>query len=113
MPDEQKKQTLPKGYMVVTYSKVADSKTMEAYAKLALPALGAFGAHFLLRAPAQAVDARESGLQERVVVIEFPSRDGAIAAYESEAYQAALQVLLGKVERDVRFAEGQAVRESA
>lgn len=98
-----------KGYMVVVYRKTADAETMEAYAQLALPALLALGAQFPIRAPGQAVDAREAGLSERVVVIEFPTKKQAIDAYESPAYQAALSLLAGKVERDVRFVEGQAL----
>ena len=96
-----------KGYVVVVYRKTADVETMEAYARLALPALIALGARFPIRAAGQAVDARESGLEERVVVIEFPTKEQAIAAYDSPAYQAALSLLEGKVERDVRFVEGQ------
>lgn len=96
-----------KGYMVVVYRKVADPETMQAYAELALPALMALGARFQIRAPGQVVDARESGLSERVVVVEFPTKQQAIAAYDSDAYQSALALLAGKVERDVRFVEGQ------
>ena len=97
------------GYMVVVYHRIADEETMQAYARIALPALMERGARFLVRAPGETVEARESGVTERVVVIEFPSKAQAIAAYESDAYQTALAVLAGKVERDVRFAEGYAL----
>ncbi|MGI4852800.1 MAG: DUF1330 domain-containing protein [Janthinobacterium lividum] len=93
--------------MVVVYRKIADSETMAAYASLALPALTALGARFAVRSTGEAVEARESGLKERVVVVEFPTKEQAIAAYDSPAYQAALALLAGKVERDVRFVEGQ------
>lgn len=48
----------------------------------------------------------EAGRNERSVVIEFESVKQAIAAYETLAYQAALKVLDGAAERDVRFVEG-------
>jgi len=48
----------------------------------------------------------ESGLNQRSVVIEFDSVERAITTYESPAYQAALKVLEGAVERDLRILEG-------
>jgi len=39
-------------------------------------------------------------------MIEFDSVEKAIAAYESPEYQAAVKVLKGAVERDVRILEG-------
>ena len=96
---------MPKGYMVVTYRQIADEATMQAYANLAVPALLALGARFLVRAPGHEVDAREAGMQERTVIIEFPSKAAAMAAYDSEAYQAAVRLLVGKADRDVRFVE--------
>ncbi len=92
--------------MVVVYSKSAEPETMRAYAELALPALFAFGASFVVRAPAGTAEPRESGLTERVVILEFPSKAEAVAAYDSEAYQQAARLLQGKAERDVRFVDG-------
>lgn len=43
---------------------------------------------------------------QRCVVIEFESVASAVAAYESPAYQAALAVLRGKAEWEVRILEG-------
>ena len=48
----------------------------------------------------------EDGLNQRTVVIEFDSVEAAIATYESPAYQAALKLLKGAVERDIRFLPG-------
>ena len=50
--------------------------------------------------------AKENGLAERTVLIEFESMEAAIAAYESEAYQEALAVLSGGADRDIRLFEG-------
>ena len=69
-----------------------------------MPPIQAGGGRFLARdAPARVY---EGGLSERAVVIEFDSLAQAIATYEGAAYQAALRVLDGVVERDVRFLEG-------
>lgn len=94
--------------MVVLYQKLADAATMQAYAALALPALTSQGGRFMIRSPGEAVDTREAGLAERTVVIEFPTKEQALSAYDSEAYQAAVALLEGKAQRDVRFVESYA-----
>ena len=95
-----------KGYAIFIYNHVADPDTMRAYAELALPAMMNHGAQFLVRAPGNTVTAREAGLCERIVVLEFASKEQALAAYNSPEYQAAYTLLAGKVQRDVRFVEG-------
>lgn len=77
---------------------------MAAYAELAGPAIQAGGGRFLARGTA--AQAYESGLQQRVVVIEFDSVDKAIAAHDSAAYQAALRALADGADRDIRIVEG-------
>jgi uncharacterized protein (DUF1330 family) len=52
------------------------------------------------------VEPRESGLNQRLVVIEFESVERAVATYQSAAYQAALQALGSAAERDFRIVEG-------
>jgi uncharacterized protein (DUF1330 family) len=44
---------------------------------------------------------------QRVVVIEFDSVDKAVAAHDSEGYQAALKLLGDGADRDIRIVEGQ------
>ena len=46
------------------------------------------------------------GLTERVVVIEFDSVERAVAAHDSEGYQAALKVFNKAADRDLRIVEG-------
>jgi uncharacterized protein (DUF1330 family) len=48
----------------------------------------------------------ESGVMERTVVIEFDTVEQAVAAYESQDYQAALRALGDGAERDLRIVEG-------
>jgi uncharacterized protein (DUF1330 family) len=95
---------MAKGYWITFYRTVSDPAALARYARLAVPPIQAGGGRFLARgAPARVY---EAGLSERAVVIEFDSVAQAIATYEGAAYQAALRVLDGAVERDVRFLEG-------
>ena len=95
---------MAKGYWVTSYRSISDPIAHSRYAELAGPAIEAFGGRFLARG----VLARsyEGSGEQRCVIIEFGSVDDAIAAYESAAYQAALAVLDGLVERQVRIVEG-------
>lgn len=93
-----------KGYWVTFYRSVNNPAAMTEYGRLAVPAIQAGGGRILARGiPARAY---EQGQSERTVVIEFDSVAQAIATYEGAAYQAALRVLQGSVERDIRFLEG-------
>ncbi|MGH9687060.1 MAG: DUF1330 domain-containing protein [Candidatus Acidiferrales bacterium] len=95
---------MARGYWIVLYRSVSNPAALADYAKLAGPAIQAGGGRFLVRGtPAKTF---EAGLDQRTVVIEFESVDAAIAAYQSSAYQAALKVLQGAAERDVRFLAG-------
>lgn len=95
---------MAKGYWIVFYRSVSNPAALAEYAKLAGPAIQAGGGRFLTRGTA--VKSFEAGRNERSVVIEFESVKQAIVAYERPAYQAALKVLDGAAERDVRFVEG-------
>ena len=95
---------MAKGYWITFYRSVSNPAALAEYAKLAGPSIQASGGRFLARGVAARTF--EAGLRERSVVIEFDSVAQAIAAYESPAYQAALKVLQGAAERDVRILEG-------
>jgi uncharacterized protein (DUF1330 family) len=95
---------MPKGYWVTCYRSISDPQKLAAYAKLAPPAVASFGGRYLARASATA--AYEAGQKERIVMSEFPSVEKAIAAYESPAYQEALQALGDGAVRDIRIVEG-------
>ena len=96
---------MSKAYWISVYRSVSDADALAAYAKLAGPALSAAGAKFLARGLPATV--KESGLQQRTVLIEFDSVAAALAAYDSPAYQEAL-VALGDnaVVREIRIIEG-------
>ena len=95
---------MPKAYAVVTYRSVSDPEKLAAYAKLAGPAIAPFGARFLARG--NAAVAREQGVKERTVVVEYPSLEKATAAYDSPAYVEALKALGDGAVRDFRIVEG-------
>jgi uncharacterized protein (DUF1330 family) len=95
---------MAKGYWIVFYRKVSNPAAVAQYAKPAEAAILAAGGRFLARGTALKVF--EAGIKDRSVVIEFDSAAKAVEAYQSPAYQAALKLLEGAVERDVRILEG-------
>lgn len=95
---------MAKAYWIACYRSVSNPEALAAYAKLAGPAIAAAGGRFLARG--KAAKAYEAGLTERVVVIEFDSVERAVAAHDSEGYQAALKVFNKAADRDLRIVEG-------
>ena len=95
---------MPKGYWVVAHRRAPDADRAAAYREIAKGVLEAAGARVLVMN--DDTTAKESGLAERAVVIEFPSYEAALAAYESAEYRRALAALAGGAERDFRIVEG-------
>lgn len=96
---------MTKAYWISAYQSINDSEALAAYAKLAGPSLTAAGGKFLARGVPAAV--KESGLQQRTVLIEFESVEAALAAYNSPGYKEALAALGNNaVVRDIRIIEG-------
>ena len=95
---------MAKAYWVATYRSISNPDAMRAYGELAGPAIQAGGGRFLARGTA--VQAYESGILQRVVVIEFDSVEQAITTHDSEAYQNAIRALSGGADRDIRIVEG-------
>ncbi|MGE0640803.1 MAG: DUF1330 domain-containing protein [Thermoanaerobaculia bacterium] len=93
-----------KTYWISCYRAVRDEAALARYAAAAGPAIEGHGGLFLARGPA----ARwyEGGLPQRVVVVEFPSLEAAVATHDSPEYQAALALLGDAVDRDLRLVEG-------
>jgi uncharacterized protein (DUF1330 family) len=95
---------MAKAYLISAYRSIKNPEALAAYAKLAGPAIQAGGGKFLARGlPAKTY---EAGLNQRIVVIEFPSVAHAVAAHDSPAYQEALKALGDAAERDIRIVEG-------
>jgi len=96
---------MTKAYWISAYQSINDNEALAAYAKLAGPSLTAAGGKFLARGVPAA--AKESGLQQRTVLIEFESIEAALAAYNSPGYKEALAALgSNAVVRDIRIIEG-------
>lgn len=94
---------MAKAYWINTFRVIHDAERLQRYIALAGPAMRAAGGRFLARGnPAAAF---ESGSCTRTTLIEFPSVDAAVAAYHSDAYQAALAELGDAAERDLRIIE--------
>ncbi|MEQ8179858.1 MAG: DUF1330 domain-containing protein [Amphiplicatus sp.] len=94
---------MTKAYWINSFQSVSDPEKLGAYIKLAGPAMRAAGGRFLARG--QPARAFEEGVMERLTLIEFDSVEAAVAAYESDAYQAALRVLGDGAVRDLRIIE--------
>ena len=96
---------MAKAYWITAYRSIAKPDALQAYAKLAGPALTAAGGRFVCRGvPAKTM---EQGLAQRTVLIEFDSVEQAVAAYNSAGYKEALKALgQGSAERDIRIVEG-------
>ena len=96
---------MKKGYWVVAYKSISDESALQAYRPLAGQALRSSGGRSLTGSTSQ-VQTHEAGLQRQTILIEFDSYEIALAAYQSEAYQEALQALGSGAERDFRIVEG-------
>jgi uncharacterized protein (DUF1330 family) len=91
-------------YWICVYKAVHDPDKVAAYAELAGPAIREAGGRFLARGLPEATF--EKGEETRTVVIEFASVEQAVAAHDSEAYQAALRALDAGADRDLRIVPG-------
>jgi uncharacterized protein (DUF1330 family) len=95
---------MAKAYWIATYRSVKNPEALAAYAKVSGPAIQAGGGRIMVRGtPAKTY---EAGMDQRTVVIEFDSVAAAIAAHDSPAYQAAMDVLGDAAVRDIRIVEG-------
>ena len=95
---------MPKGYWVSFYRSISNPDALAAYGKLAGPTIQAAGGKFLARGVA--AQTYESGIKQRVVIVEFPSVQAAIDCHDSAGYQEALKVFNKAGERDFRITEG-------
>tara|TARA_B100000945_G_C20351634_1_gene582530 strand:- start:4 stop:294 length:291 start_codon:yes stop_codon:yes gene_type:complete len=95
---------MAKGYFLSAHRSPANPEKRAAYLKLAKPAFEKAGGKSL--ASTNKITAKENGIVEQTVLVEFESYEKAVAAYNSEDYQKALEALDGGADRDVRIFEG-------
>ena len=94
---------MPKAYWVVTYRAIRDPDALADYGKLSRAAVEAAGGRVIARG--DPVSVLERGVPLRAAVIEFDSVAAAEAAYDSPAYQKALEALGDSCDRDIRIVE--------
>ena len=94
---------MKKGYWVVK-ANVINGDKQGAYGELAEVVIAKFNGKFLVRGGEQIT--KEGAEFMRNVVIEFPSFEIALQAYESDDYKQALAVLDGGAERAYAIVEG-------
>ena len=87
----------------IAHVTVTDAEAYGKYAELAGPAIAAHGGKFLARG-ARFVQL-EGNERPRNVVAKFPTLEEAVACYNSDAYQAALDHARGASERDLMVIE--------
>lgn len=87
----------------LSHSTVSDPEAYAEYAKLAGPAIAAYGGRFIARrAPFTQLEGHEHPFH---VIVRFDSLDDAIACYNSEAYHEALAHAENAAKRDVCLVE--------
>ena len=94
---------MPKGYWVAK-ANITNNEKLSKYGKQAEIAIEKYGGRFLVRGGRY--ETKEGADYSRNVVVEFPSYEMAISAYESEEYQQALKVLDGGAIRLYAVVEG-------
>ncbi len=94
---------MAKGYWVA-FGDVTDAEGYKAYVAANAVPVAKYGARFLVRGgPAELP---EGTPRSRVVVLEFPSYEAAMACYHSPEYAAAMALRTGKAEIDLAIVEG-------
>ena len=94
---------MPKGYWIARVD-VTDPEHYKAYVAANATALRQHGGRFLVRGGP--FDNPEGGSRSRNVVIEFPSREAALACWHSAEYQAAVALRVPVSTVDMVIIEG-------
>jgi uncharacterized protein (DUF1330 family) len=96
---------MPKGYFIAHIT-VNDPEAYQEYIRRDTPILEGLGGRFVIRGgQAQVV---EGTSLERHVVIEFPSYDAALAAYNDPAYQEVAEIRRRTADSNIVIVEGAA-----
>jgi uncharacterized protein (DUF1330 family) len=90
-----------KAYWVITFRSIDDQSGVDRYAQAARPVIQGHGGRILAAGVPEHI--HESGLRQRVALVEFDSLEAAEAAYDDPAYLATVRHLEGAAERDVRI----------
>jgi uncharacterized protein (DUF1330 family) len=93
-----------KGYWIVLGSELTDPEAQRAYGKLWGPIAEKFGAKLKSLDPGAVL--KEAETTRRVVIVEFPSYEQALACYADPAYEEAKQYAFKASKRDLLIIEG-------
>jgi uncharacterized protein (DUF1330 family) len=99
----QEENEMPKGYWVACVE-VTDPAAYQKYREALAVPFNKFGGKFLTRGGKS--EMAEGKLRSRVVVIEFPTYDAAVACYRSNEYQAAKAIRQSASSADLVLLEG-------
>lgn len=94
---------MPKGY-IIGHIKVTDPESYPEYVRRDTPILEGFGARFIVRGGRGEV--LEGNVGDRHVVIEFPSYEEALAAYNDPEYQEVAEIRRRSAESVIVVVEG-------
>ena len=92
------------GYWVIHGSEVKDQEAFDEYARLAIPVIEKYEATIV--AGRNRHQTREGAERARILIIEFPSYDQAIACYDDMEYQAAIEYAHRAYDRELAIVEG-------
>lgn len=92
------------GYWIIRGSDIADQEAFDEYARLANPIVERYGATIV--AGRNRHQTREGKEYARILLIEFPSFDQAIACYNDTEYQASLTYANKAYNRELVIVEG-------
>lgn len=94
---------MPKGY-IIGHIKVTNPETYPEYVRRDTPILQSLGAKFIVRGGQGEV--REGAAGDRHVVIEFPSYQAALDAYNDPEYQAVADIRRASADSVIIVVEG-------
>ncbi len=94
---------MPKGY-IIGHITVNDPEDYAEYIRLDTPILAKLGGTFIVRGGTSTTP--EGSAQDRHVVIEFPSYDAAVAAYNDPEYQEVAEIRRRCADSTIIIVEG-------
>ncbi len=94
---------MPKGY-IIGHITVRDPEAYKEYVERDTPILKSFGAEFVIRGGRS--ETKEGESHDRHVVIEFPSYEAALAAYNDPEYQEVAEIRRRNADSVIIVVEG-------